>query len=122
MENKFSTRLKELRGSISQNQFARKIGAKQTTYNYWESGLKEPSMASIIQISMTCGVSADWLLGLSGERITTKKTSLVVNGNNNATNLGDANHAKVTIDNSIEKSLEERVSVLESALLKILTK
>ena len=68
MTKLFVERLKELRGSLSQSEFANKIGAKQTTYSSWERGIKEPGIFAIISISNTFGVSADWLLGLSDSR------------------------------------------------------
>lgn len=72
MTKPFVERLKELRGSLSQSEFANKIGTKQTTYSSWERGIKEPGISSIISISNTFGVSTDWLLGLSDVRTTTQ--------------------------------------------------
>lgn len=68
MAKPFVERLKGLRGSLSQSEFANKIGTKQTTYSSWERGIKEPGISSIISISNTFGVSTDWLLGLSDAR------------------------------------------------------
>ena len=68
MNNKFIKRLRELRGEMSQEEFATIIGAKQTSYSSWERGVKEPSISALSQISSTLGVSADWLLGLSEVR------------------------------------------------------
>ena len=64
----FVERLKELRGSLSQSEFANEIGTKQTTYSSWERGIKEPGISSVISISTTFDVSSDWLLGLSNIR------------------------------------------------------
>lgn len=68
MKNVLADRLRELRGSMSQSDFAAKIGVKQTSYSSWERGVKDPLAQTLVQISNTLGVSADWLLGLSDER------------------------------------------------------
>jgi len=58
-------RLKELRGGDSQTSFCHKIQQKQGTYSAWERDEKDPSSTAIALICSRCGVSADWLLGLS---------------------------------------------------------
>ena len=68
MKITFADRLKELRGSLSQADFAYKIRAKQTSYSSWERGVKEPGVSTVVEIANTFGVSADWLLGLSDQR------------------------------------------------------
>ena len=68
MKNILADRLRELRGSMSQSDFALKIGVKQTSYSSWERGVKDPAAQTLAQIASTFGVSADWLLGLSDER------------------------------------------------------
>ena len=65
MKNFLPERLRELRGSLSQCEFASKIGVKQTSYSSWERGVKDPAAQTLALISSTFGVSADWLLGLS---------------------------------------------------------
>ena len=65
MKNIFPDRLRALRGTTSQTDFAQKIGVKQTSYSSWERGVKDPGAQTIAQIASTFGVSADWLLGLS---------------------------------------------------------
>ena len=66
--NLFTKRLRELRGELSQEEFAQKIGTKQTTLSNWERGFREPNFNGLILISTSCEVSADWLLGLSDDR------------------------------------------------------
>ena len=68
MKKNLSFRLRELRGGLSQSEFARKVGLKQTSYSGWESGAKVPAATAIIQISNAIGVSSDWILGLSDDR------------------------------------------------------
>lgn len=64
MKNLLPERLRELRGSLSQSEFASKIGVKQTSYSSWERGVKDPASQTLVLIASTFGVSADWLLGL----------------------------------------------------------
>jgi transcriptional regulator with XRE-family HTH domain len=68
MKKVLSANLRELRGSLSQTEFARKIGVKQTSYSGWESGAKVPAASVIAQIATTLGVSADWVLGIASCR------------------------------------------------------
>ena len=68
MKKSFGERLKELRGNLSQDDFAFKIGTKQTTLSNWERGFREPNFSGLVLIANSCGVSADWLLGLTDDR------------------------------------------------------
>jgi transcriptional regulator with XRE-family HTH domain len=61
-------RLKELRGNETQAAFASKLNLRQATYSRYESGEREPDLELLCQIAKTCGVSADWLLGLTDTR------------------------------------------------------
>lgn len=67
-KNIFATRLRELRGSLSQREMYTKIGISQPTYSCWESGTKFPLAFQLSKISITLGISADWLLGLTDRR------------------------------------------------------
>lgn len=60
----FTCRLRMLRNKESQASFARKLGLTQATYSRYESGAREPDLATLCQIGKVCGVSIDWLLGL----------------------------------------------------------
>jgi transcriptional regulator with XRE-family HTH domain len=64
MEKTLAARLKTLRGSLSQAEFASKIGLIQQTYANYESGRAEPSVEKILKISRIFSVSTDWLFGL----------------------------------------------------------
>lgn len=79
-----SERLRELRGAMSQSDFASKLGVKQTSYSSWERGIKEPVASTIGQIASTMGVSADWLLGLP----TNGGVNTVSAGAGSAVNIG----------------------------------
>jgi transcriptional regulator with XRE-family HTH domain len=61
----FCTRLRERRGELSQVAFARQLGMNQQTYQRYETGVREPDLETLHQIGVCCGVSIDWLLGLS---------------------------------------------------------
>lgn len=64
----FTERLKELRGCESQKSFAAMLKLNQQTYQRYESGAREPDLETIHRIGVSCGVSIDWLLGLSDAR------------------------------------------------------
>ena len=59
--------IKELRGSLTQAQAAEKLGFTQQTWARYESGEREPNAITIRRLCGVFDVSADWLLGLSGE-------------------------------------------------------
>jgi transcriptional regulator with XRE-family HTH domain len=99
--NLFRSRLRELRGDVSQEDFALKIGTKQTTLSNWERGFREPNFNGLALISTSCEVSADWLLGLSDERGGVSSAG------------GDAEKARMA--NKIHE-LEIKVATLENAL------
>ena len=65
MKKILSVTLRQLRGEESQAAFAEKIGVKQVTYSTWERGSSEPSASAVAAIALACGVSTDWLLGIS---------------------------------------------------------
>lgn len=66
MKKTFGERLEELRGDLSQRDFAKKIGVPLTSYTNWVLGVSQPKFENIYAICSSLGVSADWLLGLSG--------------------------------------------------------
>ena len=45
--------------------FARRVGLHQAAIDRYIKGLREPNAGALRTISLACGVSADWLLGLS---------------------------------------------------------
>ena len=63
----FHTRIKDFRKSIklTQKQMAERLNISERAYQYYESGQREPSLASISEISDTFNVSLDYLLGKS---------------------------------------------------------
>jgi len=65
MNEKFSSRLREARGAMSQAEFCSLIDVKQGTYSTWELGKYEPPLDMVTKIARATKTSADWLLGLS---------------------------------------------------------
>lgn len=67
MENKISSRIKELRTSLSltQSAFAESIGTSQNALSGYENGDRIPSYDILISIATKYNVSLDWLCGLS---------------------------------------------------------
>lgn len=67
----FYERIKELRVSLKMNQieFANKLNVTKQCVSNWESGYIQPSIDTLIRITETFSVSADWLLGLSHQNI-----------------------------------------------------
>lgn len=63
----FKIRLKEQRekAGLSQNEFAKIIGVKQSAVGNWESGIREPNFNMLLKISDSLNVSIDYLLGNS---------------------------------------------------------
>ena len=100
-KNLFCSRLRELRGDLSQEDFAHKIGTKQTTLSNWERGFREPNFSGLALISTSCEVSADWLLGLTDDR--------------SGTSRGGVDAEKAQMSNKIHE-LEIKVATLENAL------
>lgn len=68
MQNIFITRLKELQGQNSVTAFARYLELPQNTVDCYVKGRRKPSVELVTRVCKKCGVSADWLLGLSDTR------------------------------------------------------
>ncbi len=61
----FQKRLRLLRGNYTQGTFANMLGIARSTLASYESGERVPSAFDLVQIAKCCGVSADYLLGLT---------------------------------------------------------
>lgn len=61
----FTERIKELIGSSAVSAFARSVGLKQAAIDRYVKGLREPNADALRKISAACGVTTDWLLGVS---------------------------------------------------------
>lgn len=66
MENKFADILKSLRleKGIGQVELAKQIGVSKGIISFWENGLREPSMSSLIALAQFFDVTIDYLVGL----------------------------------------------------------
>lgn len=64
----FTKRFKQLRGQMSQAQFAEYAGISRATVSFYENGSRIPDALALHNIAKNCGVSADWLLGLVDNR------------------------------------------------------
>lgn len=66
MKNAFSENLKYLRleKGIGQVKLANELGVSKGIISFWENGLREPTMNSLIKIANYFSVSIDWLVGL----------------------------------------------------------
>lgn len=64
----FLSRLDECRKGMSVSAFARHLGLNQKTVDLYIKGERKPSAELIIAVCSKCGVSADWLLGLTNNR------------------------------------------------------
>ena len=47
---------------ISQREFSKKLGVRDSIVSMWISGQREPRIATVIKICKVFNVSADWLL------------------------------------------------------------
>ena len=65
MQNTLCERIKKLRDSFSYIEFGKKLNLSAASIERWEKGRNDIKSDAIIQICQICGVSADWLLGLS---------------------------------------------------------
>ena len=61
----FKERFHELRGEKTQEKFAKFLGMSRPTVGFYENGDRIPDLKVIINICEKCGVTADWLLGIS---------------------------------------------------------
>ena len=61
----FTERFRELQGDRSNTEFADFLGISRQTVGFYYNGDRVPDAITLTKISQKCGVSADWLLGLS---------------------------------------------------------
>lgn len=64
----FRERFRELQGTRTNTEFADFLGMSRQTVGFYCNGDRIPDALGIKAIAEKCGVSADWLLGLSEER------------------------------------------------------
>lgn len=56
-------RLNELRGNLTQDQIAKKLGLPRGTYRNYEMGIREPPLELLVRMAQYFNVSVDYLLG-----------------------------------------------------------
>lgn len=61
----FAERFAQLRGEMTQGEFAEFLGISRPTVGFYENGTRLPDALLLRQIADKCKVSADWLLGKS---------------------------------------------------------
>ncbi len=61
-------RIEEVRGAMSQEEFAKSIKSSQSVISKILSGDQQASINVLTEISKNYGVSIDWLLGLSSRK------------------------------------------------------
>ncbi len=64
----FTERFRELRGERDNTEFAKFLGISRQTVGFYCNGDRIPDALGLKQIAEKCGVSADWLLGLTDVR------------------------------------------------------
>lgn len=67
MKKTFAARLEGLRGGRTQREFAEFLGIPLTTYTNWIIGKSMPRPSTVESICSKCGVSYDYLLGISAD-------------------------------------------------------
>lgn len=72
-------RIGELRTDhdMTQIEFAEFLGISRQSIGFYESGKRVPDASTIRQICEKCDVSADWLLGLPGEKTNRKAEKII---------------------------------------------
>lgn len=64
----FQAAFVELMGNMTIKEFADKLGMSRATVGFYSAGQRIPDALGIKTIAEKCGVSADWLLGLSNAK------------------------------------------------------
>lgn len=68
VQDKFTARLKELRGEKSLQEISEAIGISRVSLGYYETGNRKPDIEILYKIAKFYGVSADYLIGISDVR------------------------------------------------------
>lgn len=61
----FTERFRELKGERNDTEFAEFLGVSRQTVGFFGNGNRLPDALTLIKIAQKCGVSTDWLLGLT---------------------------------------------------------
>lgn len=92
---------------------AKKFNMHQSTWSAWELGKSEPSTELIASICKEYGVSSDWLLGITDNRVTITNGdgSAVAFGDGSSANAGDASKVAF-LEKQLESANEEKARLL----------
>ncbi len=71
----FMERFNSLMGDMTQAEFAKKLGMSRATVGFYCAGSRIPDALGVAKIAKICGVTSDWLLGLS-DNDTVENTSI----------------------------------------------
>ena len=65
----FAERIKYLRAEkgIGQVELAKELGVSSGAISFWENGLREPTMSSLIALAKFFHVSIDYIVGLTDD-------------------------------------------------------
>lgn len=66
--HKFQDAMIQLKGGMTIQEFAEKLGLSRATVGFYLAGERIPDALGVKTIAERCNVSADWLLGLSEKR------------------------------------------------------
>jgi hypothetical protein len=64
----FPSRLRELAGEMNTSEFARFLGLRQPTLSRYMKGERTPTVKQLQTICHKCGVTVNWLTGLTDDR------------------------------------------------------
>ncbi len=103
----FLDRLNECRNNMSVSAFSHFIGLNQKTVDLYVKGERKPSVELIVAVCSKCGVSADWLLGLSDIR--TPNNSLTATGGSAAA----ANGSTATVSTGSSSEVDRLLGIIE---------
>lgn len=95
----FTKRFRELQGKQSNTEFADFLGISRQTVGFYFNGDRVPDAITLTKISERCGVSTDWLLGLSNVQSVDGKLKQVCSYTGLSESTIDQLH-KMSLDNS----------------------
>ena len=73
----FRAALNVLIGDMTHEEFGEKVGLSDATVGFYAAGKRLPKADRVRQIAEACGVSADWLLGMSENKTTDENVKAV---------------------------------------------
>lgn len=75
----FMERFNILMGNMTQVEFAKKLGMSRATVGFYCAGIRIPDALGVAKIAKICGVTSDWILGLTDVRTSDIETQAVQN-------------------------------------------